>query len=227
MSLPDFHRFPKIPRFHSPCTITEKLDGTNAVIRVQDITSYVEHYGGPETISGDCAETYLNGNAWNSLLAGSRKKWLAPGEDNHGFRAWVEQNAEHLTTLDPGTYHGEWWGKKINRGYGLDEKRFTPFGLASGKPVEHDLFHPLPVLYEGRFFPEAAYECLLELQNEGSRAAPGFKPAEGIVIRFNDTGARLKLTLKALEEFSYSEHDGSNGSWYVSPKEFPQKGPKS
>jgi hypothetical protein len=232
MTLPDFRKFAKIPRFHSPVTITEKLDGTNAVLFIDEANASPSNYA-----TNIPAQDLQYGTHF--AVAGSRKRWLAEGEDNHGFRAWVKQNLEQLILgLDPGTYYGEWWGKKINRGYGLDEKRFTPFGLASGKPVEHELFHPLPILYEGRFFPEAAYECLLELQNEGSRAAPGFKPAEGIVIRFNDTGARLKLTFSALTTFDqigvYQGGDDHSGIpdlgetlWIVEPKEFPQKGKKN
>ena len=36
MKLPEFVPFPKIPRLHKECIVTEKIDGTNGIIYITD-----------------------------------------------------------------------------------------------------------------------------------------------------------------------------------------------
>ena len=96
----EFIAFPKIARLRRDCVITEKLDGTNAQIVIQD---------------GEI------------VAVGSRSRWITPGKDtdNYGFAGWVEQNRAELLGLGDGTHFGEWWGSGIQRNYGLTEKRFS------------------------------------------------------------------------------------------------------
>jgi hypothetical protein len=96
-----FESFPKIGRLSRNCTITEKIDGTNAQIYI-----------------GEDGE----------FLTGSRNRWVTPGkQDNYGFSRWAHEHKDELMTLGPGRHFGEWWGLGIQRGYGLQEKRFSLF----------------------------------------------------------------------------------------------------
>lgn len=111
--LPEFKSFTKIPRLSREIVITEKIDGTNACIYIDETT--------------------------NEMLVGSRTRWITPQSDNFGFAAWVEQNKEELYKLGPGYHYGEWWGKGIQRGYGLNERRFSLFNISrwiSENPLE-------------------------------------------------------------------------------------------
>ncbi len=104
-----FEPFNKIGRLKRTCTITEKIDGTNAQI---------------------CF------NAAGEMLVGSRKRQIWPegfegkdkGCDNAGFAKWAYENKDALFDfLGEGRHFGEWCGGKIQRGYGLTEKRFALF----------------------------------------------------------------------------------------------------
>src|ERR1700678_3231147 len=101
MSAPPFSAFPKIARYSREVVVTEKIDGTNGVIHVDDTMT--------------------------ELYAGSRSQWLGPDGDNFGFGKWVPDNKAELLKLGPGTHYGEWWGAGIQRKYGLSEKRFSLF----------------------------------------------------------------------------------------------------
>jgi hypothetical protein len=102
---PDFKGFGKIARLSRNMIITEKLDGTNAQV-------YIDQ--------------------WGEIRAGSRNRWIKVGDDNYGFAAWVEANKEELRKLGPGRHFGEWWGNGIQRGYGLPkgDKRFSLFNVS-------------------------------------------------------------------------------------------------
>ncbi len=176
----EFQAFDKIPRLKRGCTITEKIDGTNAQI-------YIPEDGGP-------------------ILAGSRNRWLTVESDNFGFARWVAEHGERLRALGPGRHFGEWWGAGIQRRYGLSEKRFSLFN--TGRWVEHrnapptferlvvpECVHVVPVLYEGPFETAAVDACLASLASDGSRAAPGFMDPEGIVIFHHASRTLHKVTL--------------------------------
>ena len=97
-----FEGFGKIARAQKAmgCVITEKIDGSNAQIIIED---------------------------GKIVAVGSRKRWIAPGKstDNFGFAGWVER----LLGLGEGIHYGEWYGSGIQSGYGLvdGEKRFALF----------------------------------------------------------------------------------------------------
>jgi hypothetical protein len=101
--MPEFQEFKKIPRLSREIIITEKIDGTNGLIYISD----------------DCTEIY----------AGSKSRWLDDHNDNFGFYHWVMDNKEELMKLGKGYHYGEWWGKGIQRNYGLNEKRFSLFNV--------------------------------------------------------------------------------------------------
>ncbi len=163
-NLPEHQEWPSIQRLSSETiTITEKIDGTNGCIYVP---------GGLEALP---------------ILAGSRSRWLT-NEDNFGFRAWVDTNAETLRHLGPGYHHGEWYGSGIQRRYGLTEKRFISFEW-----WRDDLpacMSKVPILYQGDWSATLFDEQVQRLREGGSLAVPGFMDPEGIVIQFKSACAR-------------------------------------
>lgn len=165
--MPEFVPFEKIARLRRDIVITEKIDGTNAAVGV--------------TEDGE-------------VYAQSRTRIITPQADNFGFAAWVaEHEAKFRELLGPGLHFGEWWGKGIQRGYGLDRRRFSLFNTARWYlQLEIGV---VPVLYEGPFTQGAIDMALDELRYGGSVAAPGFKPAEGIVIFHKAAGRLFKVTL--------------------------------
>lgn len=153
----DFIPFPKIPRLKRGCIITEKLDGTNAQIVIDD---------------------------QNNVRAGSRNRWITPDADNFGFAGWVERNKEELLKLGPGQHFGEWWGNGIQRTYGMKEKRFSLFntGRWSDPAIRPACCDVVPLLYVGQFATDTVDTVLRALIRDGSQAAPGFMRPEGIIV---------------------------------------------
>lgn len=153
----DFKPFPKIPRLKRGCVITEKIDGTNAQVVV---------------------------DAEGNVRAGSRNRWINPGDDNYGFARWVYDHEEELRTLGVGQHFGEWWGNGIQRGYGLKDKRFSLFntGRWSNKDERPVCCDVVPVLYAGEFSSDTVDSVLDNLKEAGSLAAPGFMKPEGVIV---------------------------------------------
>lgn len=176
----EFVAFGKIPRLFRDCTITEKIDGTNAQIVV------------PEDPTAP-------------LLAGSRNRWLSESHDNYGFWRWVQENTDQLRMLGPGRFYGEWWGAGIQRRYNQTTKRFSLFNpdalrnLTQANPpgltIQPEIVGVVPVLYQGPFDSNAVRLVLEKLRREGSMAAPGFMNPEGIIVFHHSAGRMFKVTL--------------------------------
>lgn len=150
----EFISFPKIPRLSRDMVITEKIDGTNATVFIDDTCE--------------------------NILAGSRNRWLTIENDNYGFARWVETNKEGLLTLGPGWHRGEWWGQGIQRRYGLKEKRFSLFNTSlTDIPSCCSL---VPIIYEGVFDTKEIENAIEVLKTNGSFSAPGFMNPEGVCI---------------------------------------------
>lgn len=193
MNQPDFsfRAFGKIPRLNREIIITEKIDGTNAQIFIYKLT-------GTEQLTA--ADRPLCQEGEYLLWAGSRNRYVYPGkEDNHGFAAWVKENAYQLVLLGEGRHFGEWWGQGIQRGYGLTEKRFSLFRWPSEVSDSASIRVPVcivPVLYQGPFSGGSIIEISIKLALNGSAAAPGFMDAEGIVVFHTASRQSFKVTLK-------------------------------
>ncbi len=121
----EFQPFEKIARYQRELIITEKLDGTNAQIHILPMT---------ELHASDMR--CLAAHEGMVMFAGSRKRYICPenytpagGTDNFSFAWWVQMNARDLFTLGEGRHYGEWYGAGIQRGYGLEEKRFALFNV--------------------------------------------------------------------------------------------------
>jgi hypothetical protein len=195
-----FTPFPKMGRLTRECVITEKIDGTNAQVQIVSRCSCSSY----ATVGcSDCPRESLVIAERDGLLmfAGSRTRYITPTDDNFGFAAWVATNADALWALGPGQHFGEWWGSKIQRGYGLDERRFSLFNTArwSDPTVRPACCDVVPVLYSGLFGERHVSNMLAKLVNEGSQAAPGFMDPEGIVIYHTATGTMFKKTIKGDE----------------------------
>lgn len=65
----EFVPFKKIGRLSRMCTITEKIDGTNASVFI-----------------GEDGE----------FLTGSRTRWITPEDDNYGFAKWAQTHKDEL-----------------------------------------------------------------------------------------------------------------------------------
>lgn len=191
-----FVPFPKIPRWSRNIIITEKLDGTNASI-------FIEQQASPQEIPG-ALNVEVDGLHF-VVAAGSRKRWIQPQNDNYGFAKWVWANAQELArVLGPGHHFGEWWGAGIQRGYNTGEKRFSLFNTErwNGLPFLRalnlevsPLLYRVPVLYNGIMSEQAVETALETLRTKGSLASPGFMAAEGVVIFHVAGNVLFKKTL--------------------------------
>lgn len=168
-----FTEFPKMPRLSRNTIITEKIDGTNASIKITEDGQF---------------------------LTGSRTRWITPQDDNFGFSKWAHENKEELLKLGVGHHFGEWWGSGIQRGYGLPkgEKRFSLFNTArwSDDSIRPACCHVVPVLYEGIFNTEQVEYVLAKLEEFGSVAAKGFDRPEGVVVFHTAGNFGFKKTIE-------------------------------
>lgn len=172
-----FEPFKKIPRLSRECFITEKIDGTNGVIHIDDTGTI--------------------------MTVGSRSRWITPEDDNYGFARWARSNEAELLKLGPGFHYGEWWGEGVQRGYGVKGKRFSLFNVgrwadALTRPACCDV---VPTLYQGVFSDEAVRSALNNLAVHGSSAAPGFMRPEGIIIYHVAANQYFKKTIDKDEEW--------------------------
>lgn len=171
----EFVPFRKIPRLRRACVITEKIDGTNAVIRITEDGQF---------------------------LAGSRTRWITPEDDNYGFAKWANANKDELMKLGEGTHFGEWWGQGIQRNYGMTEKVFSLFNTARWTDeTRPKCCRVVPVLYSGEFSTNCADDAVEALRKNGSVAAPGFLKPEGVVVYHSAANLYFKKTLDKDEEY--------------------------
>jgi RNA ligase len=161
--------FPKIPRLsNEKCVITEKIDGTNALIYINE-----------------------DGGFWT----GSRTRWIVPGDDNFGFSKWANENIIELMKLGPGHHYGEWYGNGIQRGYGLDTKKFMLFNTArwgAHNPNTPNCVEVATEVYSGPFEADLLSTLSLDLIENGSKHVPGYMKPEGLVVYLRSTDQLYK-----------------------------------
>lgn len=170
----EFKAWPKIPRLRGKgIIITEKIDGTNAVLFVSEDPK-------------EC------------VLAGSKSRWLTPENDNFGFARWVQENEFAVRKLGLGYHYGEWWGPGIQRGYGNKVKVLSLFNTWRHDNVMmttgSDRIRTVPVLYEGPWYRDTIDLTMQRLDIDGSYACPGFYRPEGIVVYHVDSRQHFKYT---------------------------------
>lgn len=168
----EFIGFPKISRYSRDIIVTEKIDGTNAQVYIDEDKK--------------------------TILACSRNRIITVKNDNYGFAKWVEENKTDLLRLGPGRHYGEWWGSKIGRGYGLSngERKFSLFNTLKFSDNRPSCCDVVPVIWKGNFDnfrQDLSMKCLLE---NGSKASPGYMNPEGIVIFHTASGFMFKKTFE-------------------------------
>lgn len=185
-----FEKFPKMGRLYREIIITEKLDGTNAQVHIELPENVPDTTKVLAVVGGLC------------IMAGSRNKYITPADDNYGFADFVFKNAKELAALGLGRHFGEWWGKGIQRGYGLEERKFSLFNTTRWYDQEnHKKLCPVvcdvvPLLYKGPFEERWIQHALYELRINGSAAAPGFMKPEGIVTFHTAANVGFKTTIE-------------------------------
>jgi hypothetical protein len=168
MSEVEFKPWPKIQRGGGTeqVTITEKLDGTNSCIIIQD---------------GEIVGVQ------------SRKRMITPGKntDNYGFAQWVEDNSAELLGLGDGYHYGEWAGVGIQKNpLGLESKRFYLFNVARWN-LEHQpptCCYVVPVLYSGEYRPDIIEEIMDSLKANAPH------DPEGVVVWYHKARRYEKYT---------------------------------
>src|SRR3972149_6304329 len=163
----EFVPFQKIYRLARKTIITEKIDGTNALI-------YIGEDG--------------------TFLTGSRTKWITPEDDNYGFAKWAQLNKTELLQLGLGYHYGEWWGKGIQRNYNLSERRFSLFNSTRWTYENTPkCCHVVPIIRQMIGFDEKEIKLAMDfLKTCGSLAAKDYMNPEGIVIFHEPSKTFLK-----------------------------------
>ena len=215
----NFREFTKIPRLRRECVVTEKIDGTNASVFIEQRAAL--QYEDIDNPSMPWLSKDTNGCV---VAVGSRTRWILPGKtDNYGFAGWVHAHLEELVTkLGPGHHFGEWWGSGCQRAYGLakGEKRFSLFNTSrwtsefnnidlqkwseedrtkSTRCIEIPCCYVTPVLARGVFSTVTVEDILFALALNGSYAAPGFMKPEGVVVYHTASEQYFKQTIVADE----------------------------
>lgn len=168
----EFKPWPKIPRHDKEdyIGITEKMDGTNSCIVIDD-----------------------------GLIVAvqSRKRFITPEDDNFGFAKWVVNNNEALLSLGDGYHYGEWVGQGIQGNpHNLEDKRLFLFNVqrwGEHNPNTPKVVSVVRVLYNGPESKTIVDETMQELLNIAD--VEKYTP-EG-VISFNfRTKCYVKTTFK-------------------------------
>jgi len=168
----EFKSFPKIPRFDKGIEIcvTQKIHGTNAQVYI-----------------------FRKEDGELDLICGSRNRWITLEDDNVGFARFVHDNKEEfIRLLGEGRHFGEWAGKGINSGEGLDHKRLFLFNIArwDTRTLPNNV-SMVPVIWHCNSLKDYTFyqlvdRCMGILKSNGSLIAPGYMKPEGIVIQIGN-----------------------------------------
>lgn len=163
-------KFDKIYRYQEQkVVVTEKLDGTNGLVFVD-------------------LET-------DTVLAGSRNRWITPEDDNYGFAKFVQENREDLKLLGDGYHYGEWWGQGIQRRYDMDRKVFSLFNAIRWQEERPICCDVVPLVFCGT---QAEYDVAFEedIKHRPSTAAQlyqkNYENVEGYIIWLVGTQKYMK-----------------------------------
>lgn len=167
----EFKAWEKIPRDNPfTVTITEKMDGTNACIIVED---------------------------GQVVGVQSRKRLITPENDNFGFAAWVDEHKDELISLGDGYHYGEWVGPGIQKNpHNLDEKEFFLFNSYRWNDENQNrpaCCNVVPVLFQGQMTADTIPDLLHDLLHN---AEDGVTP-EGVIVYYPAFGKYTKHTIKS------------------------------
>lgn len=166
MITPEFKPWPKIPRPKgNMITISEKIDGTNACIIIQD-----------------------------GVITGiqSRNRMIECGDDNMGFAQFVRENEKTLSTLGDGYHYGEWAGPGIQKNpHNLKEKTFFLFNTFQPQESLPEKVRVVDVLYRGPYSEYAINKAYSDLWDKAAKEK--YQP-EGIIVFSHATRSYVKHT---------------------------------
>ncbi len=165
----EFKAWDKIPR-ENPFTVTisEKIDGTNACIVID-----------------------------NGEIVGiqSRKRFITPDDDNYGFAKWAEENKPDLLTMGNGYHYGEWAGLGIQKNpLQLDKKHFflfNTFRWNENNPNRPACCDVVPVLYQGELKLDTIPNLLEIMKGDNITR-------EGVVVYYHAFRKYTKHTIKSV-----------------------------
>lgn len=162
----EFKAWPKIPRPKgNMITISEKMDGTNACVIIDD-----------------------------GKVVGiqSRNRLIQVGDDNMGFAHYVSQNEEALASLGDGYHYGEWVGPGIQKNpHNLTEKTFFLFNTFRPQETLPAGVEVVKVLYQGPYSEDAINKAYSDLWENAT--ASKYQP-EGIIVYSHATRSYVKHT---------------------------------
>lgn len=200
----EFKAWPKTPRLFREIIITEKIDGTNSAVIIQELGDFAD------ADPMNCLAVVVRDGKHYEIAAQSRNRLIFPGKttDNYGFAGWVQKNAEQLfDLLGPGRHYGEWWGEGIQKRYVNAYPQIRGFalfntarheGLHEWLPMDGGidvLVEPVHILYQGPFSEDVIHDTLSELNRLGSWMSPPDSP-EGIVIFHTQSRQTYKVLLE-------------------------------
>lgn len=204
----DFVAWPKTARWYRDIVVTEKIDGTNAAVIIEErlLGEPMKGREPTEVIAVVCGPDnpemgVPDHEYW--ISAQSRNRLITPGDDNAGFARWVRANADTLVAdLGSGRHFGEWWGRGIQRGYEMPYQMFSLFNTR--KWLDSEFVTPrlsvVPVLYSGPNDPAAVGVSSADLRTYGSYAAADhgivFYRPEGVCIFHTASNTVYKVTLE-------------------------------
>jgi len=162
-----FIPYPKTKRYSGfNITITEKIDGTNAQIHID--------------------EDWI-------VTTSSRNRIITPNKDNYGFATWVRENLDDVKKLGKGRHYGEWWGEGIQKNrYGVTGKHFSLFNTFRPTESLPECIKQVPVLYTGPYLDSDIMYQFNTLKEQGSKL--GGSDPEGIIIYFHEARNVMKMT---------------------------------
>lgn len=171
----EFKGWPKIPRLlNERVTITEKMDGTNACIVIQD----------GEIVGIQSRNRLIFPEGFNGMK----------DCDNAGFAGWVRDNEQEILLLGDGHHYGEWCGPGIQSNpHKLDVKRFFLFNTQRWTNNAPNRCSPVRVLYEGPFTSTCVDDALSSLLSYAK--SENYTP-EGIIIYNHLAKNSYKVTYK-------------------------------
>jgi hypothetical protein len=182
-----FKAWPKIPRVENRKEFyTEKIDGTNSCIIILECAEYQKYVQPP------IGRVYHEGKTY-SIWTQSRNRLITPNDDNYGFSKWVYNNLINLLDLGEGYHYGEWWGNGIQRGYGLNHKRFSLFNTkrwGEHNPNTPECCNVVPTIHAN-----SVEEAKLQLITKGSIAVPGYMNPEGVIVYEYNTDSYWKAII--------------------------------
>lgn len=188
-----FHPWPSTPRLFRDVVITEKIDGENVALHIQEVED------------PDWDEPWpliRHAGKWYYVAAQTRKK-LLPYDEMYrsSFGRWVIANSYSIfEALGTGTHFGEWWGKGIKRGYGRGHNCLSLFNTARwnnlNRVIGGVVLTSVPVIYEGPMTTIRVRIAVNYLKRVGSVAAPGYMNPEGVCVYQKASDTISKVTIE-------------------------------